>query len=217
VDSIRILIADDHRIVREGIRTLLANEHDIEVIAEAENGREALKLAVEFEPDITIMDIGMPELNGIEAIKQIRKKIPNARIIVLSMHSEHEFIWKTFNSGAFAYLLKDCAAEELVTAIRRVNGGKKYISEDISEMVLQDFVESKWRDTETTFVPLSEREKEVLQLLSEGKSIKAIAKTLFIGNKTVESHRKNIMEKLQLFSLPELTKYAIRSGLTSLG
>jgi len=217
VDSIRILIADDHRIVREGIRTLLANEHDIEVIAEAENGREALKLAVEFEPDITIMDIGMPELNGIEAIKQIRKKIPNARIIVLSMHSEHEFIWKTFNSGAFAYLLKDCAAEELVTAIRRVIGGKKYISEDISEMVLQDFVESKWRDTETTFVPLSEREKEVLQLLSEGKSIKAIAKTLFIGNKTVESHRKNIMEKLQLFSLPELTKYAIRSGLTSLG
>ncbi len=216
MDSISILIADDHRIVREGIRTLLANEQDIKVIAEAENGRDALKLALEFEPDITIMDIGMPELNGIEAIKQIRKKMPNARIIVLSMHSEHEFIWKTFKAGAFAYLLKDCAAEELVTAIRRVNAGKKYISEDISEMVLQDFVESKWRDTETTYVPLSVREKEVLQLLSEGKSTKVVAETLFISNKTVESHRKNIMEKLQIFSLPELTKYAIRTGLTSL-
>ncbi len=216
METIKTLIADDHRIVREGICTLLSNESDIEIIAQAENGRDAVKLAVKLQPDITIMDIGMPELNGIEAIIQIRRKLPNARIIVLSMHSEHEFIWKTFKAGAFAYLLKDCAAQELVTAIRRVNSGKKYISEDISDVVLQDFVDTKWHDKETSYGPLSDREKEVLQLLSEGKTTKEIAKTLFISNKTVESHRKNIMEKLQIFNIPGLTKYAIRSGLTSL-
>lgn len=214
--TIKTLIADDHRIVREGIRTLLGNESDIEVIAEAENGREAVNLALKLNPDITIMDIGMPELNGIEAIKQIRKKLTSARVIVLSMHSEHDFIWKTFKAGAYAYLLKDCAADELVTAIRRVHGGKKYISEDISEAVIQDFVETRGHDPESFYIPLSEREKEVLQLLSEGSSTKETAKTLFISSKTVESHRKNIMEKLQVFTLPELTKYAIRSGLTSL-
>lgn len=214
--TIKILIADDHRIVREGIRTLLGNESDIEVIAEAENGREAVKLALKLKPDITIMDIGMPELNGIEAIKKIRREITTARIIVLSMHSEQDFIWKTFKAGAYAYLLKDCAAGELVTAIKRVNSGKKYISEDISETVIQDFVGSKVEDSEAFYVPLTEREKEVLQLLSEGKSTKEIAEILFISSKTVESHRKNIMERLQIFSLPELTKYAIRSGLTSL-
>jgi len=216
METIKALIADDHRIVREGIQTLLSNESDIEVIAQAENGRDAVKLALKLQPDITIMDIGMPELNGIEAIIQIRRKLPNARIIVLSMHSEHEFIWKTFKAGAFAYLLKDCAAQELVTAIRRVNSGKKYISEDISDVVLQDFVDTKWHDKQASYVPLSDREKEVLQLLSEGKTTKEIAEILFISKKTVESHRKNIMEKLQIFNIPDLTKYAIRSGLTSL-
>lgn len=216
ITQIKTLIADDHRIVREGIRTLLANELDIEVIAEAENGRDALKLALKLKPDVTIMDIGMPELNGIEAITQIRRQLPKARIIALSMHSEHDFIWKAFKAGAYAYLLKDCAAAELVTAIRQVNSGKKYISEDISDVILQDFIESKWHDTEPSYIPLSEREKEVLQLLSEGKSTKDIASTLFISNKTVESHRKNIMEKLQIFNLPELTKFAIKAGLTSL-
>lgn len=213
---IKILIADDHRIVREGIRTLLANESDIEVVAEAENGRDALKLAIEFKPDVTIMDIGMPELNGIDAITQILKKLPNARIIALSMHSEHDFIWKAFNAGSYAYLLKDCAAVELVTAIRMVNSGKKYISEDISDIILQDFIEQKQKNASEFYIPLSEREKEVLQLLSEGISTRNIADKLFISNKTVESHRKNIMEKLHIFTLPELTKYAIRSGLTSL-
>jgi DNA-binding NarL/FixJ family response regulator len=162
------------------------------------------------------MDIGMPELNGIEAIIQIRRQIPNARIIALSMHSEHDFIWKAFKAGAYAYLLKDCAAAELVNAIRQVNSGKKYISEDISDVIIQDFIEHKGQDPGDFYVPLSDREKEVLQLLVEGKSTRSVAEILFISNKTVESHRKNIMEKLQIFSLPELTKYAIRSGLTSL-
>lgn len=216
LSTITILIADDHRIVREGIRTLLASEPDIEVIAEAEHGREAVKLAIENKPDITVMDIRMPELNGIEAIKKIRRELPDARIIVLSMHSEHDFILKTFQAGAFAYLLKDCAAQELVMAIRRVHQGKKYISEDISDVILQDFVSNSRADDEYTETQLSDREKEVLQLLTEGKSTKEMADILFISGKTVESHRKNIMQKLQLFSLPELTKYAVRTGLTSL-
>jgi len=216
MDLIKILIADDHRIVREGVITLLANELDIEIIGEAENGRDAIKLALAHKPDITIMDIGMPVLNGIEAIIQIRKQIPNARIIALSMHSEHDFIWKAFKAGAYAYLLKDCAAAELVNAIRQVNSGKKYISEDISDVIIQDFIEHKGQDPDDFYIPLSDREKEVLQLLAEGKSTRSVAEILFISNKTVESHRKNIMEKLQIFSLPELTKYAIRTGLTSL-
>lgn len=215
-NPIKTLIVDDHRIVREGITTLLANESDIKVIAEAENGRDAIKLSNKLNPDITIMDISMPELNGVEAIKQIRKKTPSARIIALSMHSEHEFIWKTLKAGAYAYLLKDCAATELVNAIRQVHSGKKYISEGISGLLIQDFIDSKWKEPRATYFPLSEREKEVLQLLAEGKPTREIAEVLYISNKTVESHRKNIMEKLQIFSLPELTKYAIKSGLTSL-
>lgn len=217
METIKTLVADDHRIVREGIINLLSSESDIEVIAEAENGREAVKLALKLKPDITLMDISMPELNGIDAISKIRQKIPDARIIVLSMHSEHDFIWKTFKAGAYAYLLKDCAADELVTAIHRVSSGKKYISEDISDVVLQDFVDAKWHEeNEVSNVPLSDREREVLQLIAEGYATKEIGDVLFISAKTVESHRKNIMEKLQIFTLPELTKYAIRSGLTSL-
>lgn len=214
--KIKTIIVDDHRIVREGIRNLLSSESDIEVIAECENGREAIKSVLKYNPDVTIMDISMPDLNGIEAIAQINRSLPEARIIILTMHSEHSFIWKAFKAGAYGYLLKDCAAEELVAAIRHVNSGKKYITNEISDTILQDFIDSKWNDGTATEVALSEREKEVLQLLAEGKSIKSIADILFIGNKTVESHRKNIMEKLKVHSLPELTKYAIRSGLTSI-
>lgn len=215
MSKIKIIIVDDHRIVREGIRNLLSSESDIEVLAECENGREAIKLVHKHNPDVTLMDISMPELNGIEAIAQITHSMPNTRIIILTMHSEHSFIWKAFKAGAYAYLLKDCAAEELVAAIRHVNSGKKYISNDISDTILQDFIDSKWNDGTAADVTLSVREKEVLQLLAEGKSTKSIAEILFIGNKTVESHRKNIMEKIKVHSLPELTKYAIRSGLTS--
>jgi len=217
MNPIKIVVADDHRIVREGIINLLSSESDMEVIAEAENGREAVKVVEKLIPDITLMDISMPELNGIEAIIKIIQKMPETRIIVLSMHSEHDFIWKTFKAGAYGYLLKDCAADELVTAIRRVNSGKKYISEDISDVILKDFVDSKWHDEkEGDSVPLSDREREVLQMMAEGNSTKEIADALFISAKTVESHRKNITEKLQLFSLADLTKYAIRNGLTSL-
>jgi DNA-binding NarL/FixJ family response regulator len=217
MNSIKIVVADDHRIVREGIINLLSGEVDMEVIGEAVNGREAVKLVEKLTPDITLMDISMPELNGIDAILKIKQKLPDARIIVLSMHSEHDFIWKTFKAGAYGYLLKDCAADELVTAIRRVKTGKKYISEDISDVILNDFVDSKWHDDKQgDNIPLSDREREVLQMMAEGNSTKEIADVLFISAKTVESHRKNITEKLQLNSLADLTKYAIRNGLTSL-
>jgi len=214
--SIRIILADDHRIVREGLRNLLNTEPDMEVVAEADNGREAVRLVAKLQPDITIMDIGMPELNGVEATHQIIQKFQDARIIALSMHSEEEFIRRILNAGAAAYLLKDCAADELVIAVRRVHSGKKYLSQDISEILFREFVGSKWNYPGENYMPLTDREREVLQLLAEGRSHKEISGKLFISVKTVESHRKNIMEKLQLFTIPELTKYAIRNGLTSL-
>jgi DNA-binding NarL/FixJ family response regulator len=214
--SIKVLIADDHRIVRDGIKHLLSEHSEIEVISEAENGREAVKLALKLKPDVSIFDIGMPELNGILAISQLRKSQSDARVIVLSMHSEHEIIWKALKAGAFAYLLKDCASAELVAAIKQVYSGKKYISQDISDTVLHDFVDSKWHNKVASFVPISNREKEVLQLIAEGKSTKEIAEILFIGAKTAETHRRNIMEKLHLHTVSELTKYAIRNDITSL-
>ncbi len=214
--AIKILIADDHRILREGLINLLSEYSDIEVIAEAENGREAVKLARKLIPDLCIFDISMPELNGIMAIIQLRKSLPDARVIVLSMHSEQELVWKAFRAGAYAYLLKDCSSTELVVAIRRVHSGKKYISEDISDTLLQDFLDSRWHDQEVSYIPISNREKEVLQLIAEGKSSREIADLLFIGSKTAESHRRNIMEKLHLHTVSELTKYAIRNDITSI-
>lgn len=214
--SIKILLADDHRIMREGVKNLIEREVDIEVIAEAENGREAVKLAIKLKPNIILMDISMPELNGLEAIKKIMRRQPDSRIIVLSMHSENEFIRKALKAGVYAYLLKGCAASELITAIRKANAGKKFLSEEISDVILHDFVDSSWKEGEFSDKQLTEREKEVLQLLSEGNSTKEIAEMLFISPKTVEAHRANIMDKLQLFTISELTKYAIRTGLTSL-
>jgi len=214
--KIKILLADDHRIVREGLKNLLEKEPDIEVAGEADNGREAVRLAGKLKPDIIIMDIGMPELNGVDATRQILSVLPETRVIALSMHSEEEFIRRVLVAGASAYLLKDCAADELTVAVRRVHSGRKYLSQDISEMLMRDFVDSRWNTAGPGFTPLTDREREVLQLLAEGKSNKEISGKLFISVKTVESHRKNIMEKLQLFTIPELTKYAIRNGLTSL-
>jgi len=214
--SINILLADDHRIVREGLKNLLEIESDMEVIGEADNGREAVRLAVKLKPDIIIMDIGMPELNGVDATRQILNQIPEARVIALSMHSEDEFIRRVLVAGASAYLLKDCAADELAVAVRRVHSGRKYLSQDISEIIMRDFVKSKWMDKKSGFTSLTDREREVLQLLAEGKSNKDISEKLFVSVKTIESHRKNIMDKLQLFTIPELTKYAIRNGITTL-
>ncbi len=214
--AIKVLIADDHRIVREGLKTLLEFETDIEVVGVVGNGREAVKIAKENKPEIIIMDISMPDLNGIDATRQILHELPDSKVVVLSMHTEEQFIRNILLAGASAYLFKDCAADELVNAIRRVNSGKKYLSLEISELLVREFVGSRWMEPVKGYIPLTDREREVLQLIVEGKSTKFISESLFISVKTVESHRKNIMDKLQLFTIPELTKYAIRNGITFL-
>ncbi len=214
--KIKIILADDHKIVREGLKNLLSSEWDIEIIGEAENGREALSLVNEKKPDIIIMDIGMPELNGIEAAKRITAESPKTKIIALSMHSDKLFVTGMLRAGASGYLLKDCAVDELVDAIRTVMDKKVYLSADISGILVNELMNKLPENEDLNNSELSDREKEVLQLMAEGISTKDIAAKLFISVKTVESHRKNIMTKLDMFSVPELTKYAIRTGLTSL-
>ena len=213
--AIQVILADDHRILREGIKTILQDTNDIEVLAEADNGREAVKLSQELEPDVVVMDLAMPELNGIEATEMITKTHPGIRIIALSMHSDNHYIRGIFQAGASGFILKHSAANELIDAIRLVYANHTYLSKEISDVVVKEF--SKKLDIEADSTQtLSSREKEVLQLVAEGKSTKAIAATLHVSVKTIEAHRQNIMNKLNLFTIPELTKYAIKTGLTSL-
>ncbi len=213
---ISVILVDDHVIMRDGLRNLLKEESDLEVVGEADNGRDAVKISIEKNPDIVVMDIAMHDMNGIEATRQIKKENPNIKIIALSMHSERQIVVGIFRAGASGYLLKDSTSAELVESIRIVNSGGNYISQKISDIVLQEISYEK-KDSEQIGVEvLTNRESEILQLISEGNSTKRIAKVLFISPKTVESHRANIMEKLNIHNLPELTKYAIRAGLTSL-
>jgi DNA-binding NarL/FixJ family response regulator len=214
--SIRIILADDHKIVRTSLGNLLEKEKEFEIVGEADNGRETVRLARELLPDVVIMDIGMPELNGIEATKQIIKASDNIKIIALSMHSDRMFITGMFKAGASGYLLKDCAFDELVDAINNVMNGKIYLSKDVTAIVVDELLQALLKDNPEGTVNLSDREKEVLQLIAEGKSTKEIANALFLSIKTIESHRKNIMTKLNIYTVPELTKYAVRMGLTSL-
>ena len=213
---ISIILVDDHAIMRDGLRHLLAEESDIEVIGEADNGREAVKLALEKKPDIVIMDVAMQDMNGIEATRQIKNENPDIKVIALSMHSERQIVVGIFRAGASGYLLKDSSSLELVDAIRTIHLGRKYLSQKISDIVLQEISDIKKDTGEIGVEVLTNRECEILQLISEGNSTKRIADVLFISPKTVESHRANIMEKLNIHNIPELTKYAIRSGLTSL-
>jgi len=214
--TIRIILADDHKIVRQGLRTLLAAEPDMEVVAEADNGRTVLRLAQELKPQVVIMDISMPDLNGIEATRQMLAESPGVKVIALSMHSDSLFVLNMLKAGASGYLLKDCALEELIKAIRTVVRQKTYLSPGISDIVIKDFV-SGWATTgSSAFSILSTREREVLQLMAEGKSTNQIAENLYVSVKTVEAHRKQLMNKLGIHSVAELTKYAIRQGLTSL-
>ena len=213
---ISIILVDDHVIMRDGLRHLLDEESDIEVIGEADNGRKAVKLALEKKPDIVIMDIAMQDMNGIEATRQIKSNNPEIKVIALSMHSERQIVVGVFRAGASGYLLKESSSLELVDAIRTIHLGRKYLSQKISDIVLQEISDVK-KDTQEIGVDvLTNRECEILQLISEGNSTKKIAEVLFISPKTVESHRANIMEKLNIHNIPELTKYAIRAGLTSL-
>jgi len=214
--SIRILLADDHKITRQGLRSLLEKQADLQVVAEAEQGRAAVSLVKELVPDVVIMDVSMPDLNGVEATRQIVAECPRAKVIALSMHSDSLYVTEMLKSGAAGYLLKDCAFDELARAIRTVVAGKTYLSPSISGVVVDDYLQRLSKADFTNSEVLTGREREVLQLLAEGKSTKQIALKLHISAKTVETHRRQMMDKLDIHSVAELTKYAIRKGFTSL-
>ena len=212
---VRIVVADDHRIVREGLRHLLEKRTDFKVVAEASDGEAAVRLARELAPDLVIVDLSMPRLNGIEATRRIVAERPGARVLVLSMHSDRRFVIESLKAGAAGYVLKDAAFDELARAIEVVMARGAFLSPEITEMVVRDYV-AQAGVGEAAFSVLSPREREVLQLMSEGATTKAIASRLEVSVKTVESYRQQIMEKLDLHSVAELTKYAIREGLTEL-
>jgi two-component system response regulator NreC len=213
--SIKVMIADDHQIVREGLRAMLEKEHDIKVVGEAVDGRMTERLARELVPDVIIMDVAMPDLNGIEATRQIVAELPGVKIIALSMHDDRRFVLNMFKAGAAGYMLKDCAFKDLAKAIRVVMSHKTYLSHEIADIVVKDYLASSSPTESSVFQRLSPREREVLQLIAEGKTSAQIADNLHISVKTVESHRQQIMIKLKIKSVAELTKYAIREGLTS--
>ncbi|NQV51023.1 MAG: response regulator transcription factor [Candidatus Marinimicrobia bacterium] len=213
--AVNIILADDHTLFREGLLSILNSELEFNVIAQAENGREVVKLARKLKPDVIIMDIAMPELNGIEATMQVLHENPELKVVALSMHSDRHFVTGMLKAGAKGYLLKDCAGSELIKAVREVLLDRYYIGVDISTTVLNDYV-GKLVGEGAEISELSSREREVLQLIAEGKATQEIAEILFISVKTVEAHRAKIKMKLKLNSIPELTKYAIREGLTSL-
>jgi len=214
--TIRVLLVDDHKIVREGLRSILEKEPDIEVIAMGDNGRTALQLAGELRPDVAIIDIAMPEMNGIEAIRRISGANPGIRSLALSMHSARRFVVEALAAGAKGYILKDCAAEELVRAIRVVAGNETYLSPKITGLIVKDYVKRLPESQSSDSPLLSNREREVLQLIAEGQSTKEIAFDLCVSGKTVETHRQQIMRKLNLHNVAELTRYAIREGITPL-
>ncbi len=215
---IKIIVVDDQRIVREGIVSLINRRHDMEVVAEAENGRTAVKLAGIFRPDVILMDISMPDLNGIEASKIILNKQKSTKIIILSIHTEAKMIRSSIKAGVYGYLLKTCSFQEILKAVKSVINGKPYFSNDISETISKDYYNmvSNAEDSHSEEDKLSERESEVLQLLVEGKLSKDIAVILDLSTRTIDVHRHNLMKKLQINNLANLTKYAIRKGITSI-
>jgi two-component system, NarL family, response regulator NreC len=214
--TVRILLADDHKIVRDGLRALLENQPGMTVVAEADNGRATVRLARELLPNLVIMDIGMPDLNGIDATRQIINELPGVKVIALSMHSDRRFVVQMFRVGASGYLLKDCAFEELARAVLAVLKNQIYLSPAVAGPVVEDYIHHLAVADDAESSALSPREREVLQLLAEGKSTREAAALLCVSIKTVETHRQQIMSKLNIHNVAELIKYAIREGLTSL-
>ena len=213
---VRIILADDHNIVRQGLRSLIEKELGMDVVGEADNGRRTVQLARELHPDLIIMDVSMPDLNGIEATRQITAELPEIKVLALSMHSDKRFVAGILKAGASGYLLKDCAFDEMAGAIRAVFSGGTYLSPGVAGAVIQDYVRRLHESEYSTTTLLTPREREVLQLLAEGNGTREIALRLHVSVKTVETHRRQVMEKLDIHSVAALTKYAIREGLTSL-
>ena len=214
--NIKVVLADDHKLIRQGLCAMLEKEKDITVVAQAENGREAVRLVDELNPDVVILDINMPDLNGIDAAKQISENDNNnTKIIALSIHSTRRFVTGMLKAGAMAYLVKQCAYEELATAIRTVANNKSYLSPQIHDVVVSDYAANLSKDEDSFLSILTLREREVFQLVVEGVKSEDIAGRLFISVKTVSSHRRQIMKKLNMKSVAELTRLAISEGMIS--
>ncbi len=215
--KIRVLLAEDHTIVRQGIAALLRTESDMEVAGEASNGLEAIELTKKLSPDVILMDIGMPQLNGLETTREIKKRFPSMKILVLTMHDNEEWIFQILKAGASGYLIKDSAMTDLISALRAVYHGDSYLSPSISKMVIEEYIrKAETGEKKGVEDLLSGREREILQLIAEGNSIPQISDLLCISRKTVEAHKAHIMEKLNIHDKVGLIKYAIRSGLTKL-
>ena len=213
--AIKILLADDHAIVRHGLAESIQKQEDMEVVGQAKNGLAAIDMVREMTPDVVVMDISMPDINGMDATREILRDFPEIKIIALSMHSAKKFVREMFKAGASAYLLKDCEFDELANAIRTVMKGKSYISPEITDVVVDSYIRTSTEDKSSVFSDLTKREREVLQLMAEGKTTKQIGLKLHISPKTVEAHRLRVMEKLDIDNVAQLTKYAIQEGLTS--
>ena len=212
----RILLADDHTLVRQGLRRILEEQPDWQVVAETGNGRDAVRLAADLQPDVVILDIGMPQLNGLEAARQIARRLPSARVLVLSMHADEVHITKAVEAGASGYLVKDSADSELVKAVTAVAHGMSYFSPAAAAVLLDEYRKSRaGRGATDRYELLSDREREVLQLMAEGHSNKSIAGILGVSPATVETHRAHVLEKLDLHSVAEVVLYAVRRGLIS--
>jgi two-component system response regulator NreC len=211
---VRVLLADDHTLIRAGLRMVVAAQPDFTVVGEANDGREAVALAEQLKPEVVVMDIGMPSLNGIEACRQVHELLPQTQIVMLSMHSDEGYVLRALRAGAKAYLLKDSAEADLPNAIRAVVAGKSFFSPAVGKVLLEDYMRKLERTGgEDSFDLLSPREREVMQLVAEGKSSKEIANLLSLSVYTVETHRAKVMQKLNLHNIPELILYAVRKGL----
>ncbi|MBI4319033.1 MAG: response regulator transcription factor [Chloroflexi bacterium] len=217
MSKIRVMLADDHTLLREGIRVLLEAQPDIEVVAEAADGRQAVAKAHELKPDVVLMDIGMPAMNGLEATKQIKRNDPDVQVVVLTMHDNEEYIFQILNAGAAGYVLKRAAATELVSAIRAVHEGESFLHPAVAKKVIQEYLRrGEGSDEQEGIDRLTDREREILKLIAEGHTNQAIADELCLSVKTVQTHRTHIMEKLGMHDRTELVKYAIRTGLIEL-
>ena len=210
----RIVIAEDHTILREGLLSLLSSEPELRVVGEAKDGREAIRRVEQLEPDLILMDLSMPRMNGVEAIREIKNRIPETRVLALTVHKAEEFVLEVLQAGADGYVLKDASSKELVMAIRSVLGGQRYLSPAVSQMVIEGYLAGR-KTSESPWDTLTKREREILKLIAEGHKNKEIADYLCISVKTVEKHRANLMKKLDLHSAAALTAYAMERGLVT--